>query len=140
MVPNRFPINFIDRFIKQFLQKFNVTKATDNKCKLLSVTGNCQGSINKKRTTFSFTFLCSQYFLIGKPLQSWVKSRYHNAHTILFGLFCLNASYLNDWPQIIEINLCLVAAKQLIIESRKGTSFSDCLSVAVMISSLMQLK
>ena len=73
MVPNRFPINFIDRFIKQFLQKFNVTKATDNKCKLLSVIGNCQDSINKKRTTYRFT-LCSQYFLIGKPLQSWVKN------------------------------------------------------------------
>ena len=57
---NGYPIQFIDRCIKQFLQKLYVTKAI-------------QDTVNKKQLLIVLLFLGAQSFLIRKRLQSCIR-------------------------------------------------------------------
>ena len=50
---NGYPIQFIDRYIKQFLQKLYVTKAI-------------QDNVNKKQLLIVLPFLGAQLFLVRK--------------------------------------------------------------------------
>ena len=56
-----YPIQFIDRYIKQFLQKLHVTKAT-------------QDTINKKQLFIVAPFPVAQSFLVRKRLQSCIEN------------------------------------------------------------------
>ena len=58
---NRYPTQFIDRCIKQFLQKLYVTKAN-------------QDTINKKQLLIVLPFLGAQSFLVRKRLQSCIRN------------------------------------------------------------------
>ena len=59
---NVYPIQFIDRFIKQFLQKFYVTKVF-------------QDTENKKQLLIVLPFLGAQFLLVRERLQSCIRNR-----------------------------------------------------------------
>ena len=58
---NGYPVQFIDRCIKQFLQKLYVTKAI-------------QDIVNKKQLLVVLPFLGAQSFLVRKRLQSCIRN------------------------------------------------------------------
>ena len=58
---NRYPIQFIDRCMKQFLQKLHVTKAI-------------QDTVNKKQLFIVLPFLIAQSNLIRKRLQGCIRN------------------------------------------------------------------
>ena len=58
---NEYPIQFIDRCIKQFIRTLYVTKAI-------------QDTVNKKQLLIVFPFLVVQWFLVRKPLQSCIRN------------------------------------------------------------------
>ena len=58
---NVYPTQFIDRCIKQFLQKLYVVKAI-------------QDTVNKKQLLIVLPFLCAQSFLVRKRLQNCIRN------------------------------------------------------------------
>ena len=80
---NGYPIQFIDRYIKQFLQKLYVTKAI-------------QDNVNKKQLLIVLPFLGAQLFLVRKWLQSCIRNHLpfcsirivFQSKTRLSSLFC----------------------------------------------------
>ena len=80
---NGYPIQFIDRCIKQFLQKLYVTKAI-------------QDTVNKKQLLLVLQFLGSQSFSVRKRLQSCIRNHLpycslritFQSKTRLSSLFC----------------------------------------------------
>ena len=73
---NGYHIQFIDRCIKQFLQKLYVTKAI-------------QDTVNKNQLLIVLLFLGAQSFLVGKQLQSALPFCVPLPFTLLFFKNCL---------------------------------------------------
>ena len=123
---NGYPTQFIDRCIKQFLQNFYVTKTI-------------QDTANKKQLLIVLPFLGAQSFLVRKRLESCIRNTIpycslrivFQSKTRLSSLFCFNDIIPKEKSSHPCINLHVVAATQLIMESQKDTSLSELLNTLV---------
>ena len=123
---NGYPTQFIDRCIKQFLQKLYVTKAI-------------QDAANKKQLLIVLPFLGAQSFLVRKRLQSRIRNTIpysslrivFQSKTRLSSLFCFKDIIPKEISSHLCINLRVVAATQLVMESQKDTSLVELLNTLV---------